>query len=411
MEELPTPEAPAGPRVPKGTRGDARVPGHNEPALPEQAPELFSADLGSIQVSEVRDLAAFDAMAAEWNGLVVRTDDQVFYRHEFVRCWLMHFAPTARLRVLVGRDVGGRLVALLPLRAQRGKQYGFPVRQLLSLTNKHSCRFDLLAEDPKGASRAFLAYLLKDKSWDVLRLADVPEGGAAWTMLDTAREAGLHCGTWQSARSPYLRLAPSAEAWQRQRGRSAKPLRRRRRRLEEKGSVTMEHFTGMEGLAERLAEGVELERSGWKAEKGTAIAQGTRRLGFYTDLARVAAESGWLGLYFLRLDGKAIAFQYGLAYAGRYLAMKPGYDEAYAEVSPGQLLTEGIIQDCIGRGMRELDLLGDDAPFKREWTEEVRPHHWLFIYRNSLRGRTMYRAKFRWVPVARKVVGKWVRRR
>jgi CelD/BcsL family acetyltransferase involved in cellulose biosynthesis len=411
MEELPTPEAPAGSCVPPGTRGEAGVPGHNEPTEPVPAPELFHADLESIQVSEVRDLAALDAMAAEWNALVVRTDDQVFYRHEFVRCWLIHFAPTARLRILVGRDAGGRLVALLPLRAQRGKQYGFPVRQLLSLTNKHSCRFDLLAEDPKSASRAFLAYLLKDTSWDVLRLADVPEGGAAWAVLDAAREAGLHSGTWQSARSPYMQLPSSAEAWQRQRGRSAKPLRRRRRRLEEKGQVTMERVTGAEGLAERLAEGVELERSGWKAQQGTAIAQGTRRLGFYTDLARVAAESGWLALYFLRLDGKAIAFQYGLEYSGRYLAMKPAYDEALSEVSPGQLLTEGLVQDCIGRGMREVDLLGDDAPFKREWTQVVRPHHWLFIYRNSFRARTMYRAKFRWVPVARRMVGKWVRRR
>lgn len=411
MEELPTPEAPAVPSVPGGTLGDAGPPEHNEPAAPVQEPVLFSAGPDAIQVREVRDLAAFDAIAGEWNALVVRTDDQIFYRHEFVRCWVMHFAPDARLRILTARDAGGRLVGLLPLRAKRGRQYGVPVRQLLSLTNKHSCRFDLVAEDPKSAGRAFLAYLAKDRTWDVLRLGDVPEGGAAWAMLEAAREAGMPSGTWLSARSPYVRLPASVDAWQRQRGRHAKPLRRRRRRLEERGQVTMERVTSAEQLSERLAEGVELERSGWKAQQGTAIAQGSRRLGFYTDLARAAAEAGWLGLYFLRLDGKAIAFQYGLEYAGRYLALKPAYDEAFAEVSPGQLLTEGLIQECIGRKVTELDLLGDDAPFKREWTDVVRPHHWLFIYRDSWRGRTMYRAKFRWVPVARRMVGKWVRRR
>ncbi|MFP2926782.1 GNAT family N-acetyltransferase [Pyxidicoccus sp. 3LG] len=372
---------------------------------------MYYARQRSFLVGEVRDLAGFDSLAPEWNALVERTDDQVFYRHEFLRCWLRNFAPEGRLRILTARDVNGRLVATLPLRATRGRQYGMPVRQLLSLTNKHSCRFDLLAEDPRRAGKAFLTYLLKDRSWDVLRLGDVPEGGSAWALLGAARKAGLPCGTWESARPPYLELPETVEAWQRERGRNAKPLRRRRRRLEERGRVTLERVTGGERLTERLAEGFALERSGWKAQRGTAIAQSQRRLAFYSDLAGVAAKAGWLGLYYLRVEKRAIAFQYGLEYGGRYLALKPGYDEAFAEVSPGQLLTEGLIQDCIRRGLTELDLLGDDAPFKREWTEVVRPHHWLFIYRDTLRGRALYRAKFQWAPVARSMVGKWVQRR
>ncbi|WP_223760178.1 GNAT family N-acetyltransferase [Myxococcus sp. RHSTA-1-4] len=411
MEELPFPRAPGAANVSRGTRAEAGVPGKNKVALGARRRAMYYARQGSIRVSEVRDLAGFHALAREWNDLVARTDDQVFYRHEYVSCWLRHFAPEARLRILTGRDLEGRLVAVLPLRAAWGRQYGLPARQLLSLTNKHSCRFDLLAEDPKRAGRAFLRHLLKDRSWDMLRLADVPEGGAAFAMLGAASKAGLPCGTWESARSPYLLLPGTVDAWQRERGKNAKPLRRRRRRLEERGRVTLERVTGGERLAERLAEGFALERSGWKARRGTAIAQSQKRLAFYTDLARVAARAGWLGLYSLRLDRRAIAFQYGLEYGGRYLAMKPGYDESFAEVSPGQLLTEELIQDCIGRGLAELDLLGDEAPFKREWTETVRPHHWLFIYRASLRGRALYQAKFRWVPVARRMVAKWVRRR
>ena len=409
MEELPTPDAPGAARVPPGPRVGVGVPGHNKTTAGRQR-ALFSARQ-DLRVSEVRDLAGFDALEAEWNDLVRHTDDQVFYRHEFLRCWLRHFAPKGRLRILTGRDAEGRLVAVLPLQAKPGKQYGMPVRQLLSLTNKHSCRFDLLAEDPRRAGTAFLGHLMKDPTWDVLRLADVPEGGSAFAILAEARRVGMPCGTWESAHSPYAVLPETVEEWQGERGRKSKPLRRRRRRLEERGPVTLERVTGGERLTERLAEGFALERSGWKAERGTAIAQSARRRAFYSDLADVAAKAGWLGLYFLRLDTQAVAFQYGLEYGGRYLAMKPGYDERFAEVSPGQLLTEGLIQDCIGRGVTELDLLGDDAPFKREWTDTVRPHHWLFIYRNSLRGRTMYRAKFRWAPVARRMVGKWVRRR
>ncbi|NOK18204.1 GNAT family N-acetyltransferase [Corallococcus carmarthensis] len=363
-----------------------------------------------LRVEEVRDLAAFDALEAEWNALVKRVDDQVFYRHEFVRCWLEHFAPGAALRILAARNAAGGLAAVLGLQEEQGHQYGVPVRQLSSLTNKHSCRFDLVAEEPKRAAVAFLSHLMGDPSWEVLRLSDVPEGGAAWELLNAARGAGMPWGAWPSARSPYLVLPATVAAWTKGRS-NAKPLRRRRRRLEEKGRVEIERVAGVEGLGSKLEEAFALEQSGWKAQEGTAIAQAEHRRGFYTGLARTAAERGWLGLYFLRLDARPIAFQYGLEYGGRYLAMKPGYDEALSEVSPSHLLTESLVQDFIGRGLSELDLLGDDAPYKREWTEQVRQHHWLFIYRDTWMGQTLQRSKFRWAPVAKRMVGRWVRRR
>ncbi|WP_199724573.1 GNAT family N-acetyltransferase [Corallococcus sp. AB011P] len=397
MEESPITDAVLGERVPSLPRLKAVEP-------------LTRGRVEPLCVAEVRSLAAFNALEAEWNALVKRADDQVFYRHEFVRCWLENFAPGAALRILTARNALGMLVAVLGLQEEQGHQYGVPVRQLSSLTNKHSCRFDLVAEEPRHAAVAFLSHLLGDPSWEVLRLSDVPEGGAAWELLNAARGAGMPWGAWPSARSPYLVLPPTVAAWTKGRS-NAKPLRRRRRRLEERGRVEVERVAEVEGLGSKLEEAFALEQSGWKAQEGTAIAQAEHRRGFYTGLAHTAAERGWLGLYFLRLDGRAIAFQYGLEYGGRYLAMKPGYDETLAEVSPGHLLTENLIQDCIGRGLGELDLLGDDAPYKREWTEQVRQHHWLFIYRDTWMGQTLQRSKFRWAPVAKRMVGRWVRRR
>ncbi|WP_223636870.1 GNAT family N-acetyltransferase [Corallococcus sp. EGB] len=397
MEESPITDAALGDRVPSRPR-------------PTAVEAVTRGRVEPLRVEEIRGLPAFDALAAEWNALVKRVDDQVFYRHEFVRCWIESFAPGAALRILAARNAMGTLVAVLGLQEEQGHQYGVPVRQLSSLTNKHSCRFDLVADEPKRAAVAFLSHLMGDPSWEVLRLSDVPEGGAAWELLHAARGAGMPWGAWPSARSPYLVLPSTVAAWTKGRS-NAKPLRRRRRRLEEKGRVEVERVSGVEGLDPKLEEAFTLEQSGWKAQEGTAIAQAQHRRVFYTGLARTAAERGWLGLYFLRLDARPIAFQYGLQYAGRYLAMKPGYDEALAEVSPGQLLTESLVQDCIARGLNELDLLGDDAPYKREWTEHARQHHWLFIYRDTWMGQTLQRSKFRWAPVAKRMVGRWVRRR
>lgn len=406
MEESPIPDAVLGERVPSLSREQVA---EEEPAW-KPVPRGVRGRTEPLRVEEVRDLEGFDALEAEWNALVIRADDQVFYRHEFVRCWLQSFAPGASLRILTARSGEGGLVAVLGLQEEQGHQYGVPVRQLTSLTNKHSCRFDLVAEEPKRAAVAFLSHLMGDPSWEVLRLSDVPEGGAAWALVNAARGAGMPWGAWPSARSPYLPLPPTVEVWTKGRS-NAKPLRRRRKRLEERGRVEVERVSGREGLEAKLEEAFALEQSGWKAQVGTAIGQAEARRDFYTALARTAAERGWLGLYFLRLNARPIAFQYGLAYGSRYLAMKPGYDETLGEVSPGHLLTESLVRDCIARGLSELDLLGDDAPYKREWAHEVRQHHWLFIYRDTWVGQTLQRSKFHWAPAAKRMVGRWVRRR
>jgi CelD/BcsL family acetyltransferase involved in cellulose biosynthesis len=361
-------------------------------------------------VLEVTDRTAFMALAPEWNTLVSSTADEPFFRHEFFRVWVDNFAPEARLRVLTLRDGEGRLGAALPLMAGRTLLLGMPVRQLSATANPHSCRFELLAREPRVAAEAFLAHLRRDDSWDVLQLTDVPEGGGGWSLYEAARAAGLPCGTWESLCSPYVPLPASWEAYQRTLASRFKAnCRRRRRKLEAWGRVELERVEGGLELEARLEEGFALEASGWKGRQGTAMSQDGRTRGFYSELAREAGYAGRLALYFLRLDGRAVAFQYGLRHGGRYFLLKLGYDESLGECSPGQLLMEEVLRDCLARGLREFDFLGPDMVWKRDWTDRVRRHIWLYIFKDSAFGRALCAAKFRWGPMAREVVTRWIR--
>ncbi|MBX5483738.1 MAG: GNAT family N-acetyltransferase [Myxococcaceae bacterium] len=362
------------------------------------------------RVVEVEGRAAFVALEAEWNALVRETDDQIFYRHEFIRVWVDNFAPTARLRVLTLRAQDGTLQAVLPLIERRTRMYGVPLRELCAAANLHSCRFDLIARDPKRAAEAFFDHLVQDRSWDLIRLTDVPEGGKAFALLAHAAACGHPTGVWQSLQSPYIPLPDTPAAlMDRLDSKFKANLRRRRKRLEEKGRVTFERVEGGAQLAAFLEEGLRLEQSGWKGRGGTAIAQDEATRGFYSELARNAEHLGVLALWFMRLDGRAVGFHYALQYAGRYLLLKPAYDEAIRECSPGQLLMEEVVKDCIGRGLPEFDFLGPDMPWKRDWTDHVRPHFWLYVFRRSPKGRALREAKFRWIPAIKERVATWKR--
>ena len=374
----------------------------SEPEAPR-----FSA---ALAVSEIRDRAGFIAIAAEWNALVTASDDQLFYRHEFLRTWLDHFAPAKAWRILIARNARGSLVGALPLIEEKTRMYGLPVRQLVAAANAHSCRFDLVASDPAHVSEAMIEHLVRDDSWDVLRLVDVPNGGAAWALHEYARARGMPVGTWHSLDSPYLPLPATHDALLASLHAKFKAnSRRRRNKLEAKGPVSFERVEGGPELSARLAEGFALERSGWKGQRGTAITQDAATRAFYAELARMAAAHGRLVLSFLRCARKAVAFQYGLTYGGRYLLLKPGYEEALKECSPGQLLMHEVVGDCIARGLRELDFLGPDMVWKRDWTDRTRAHAWLFVFRDTTLGRTLHDAKFGWIPAAKQTLRRWTK--
>ncbi|RYZ41326.1 MAG: GNAT family N-acetyltransferase [Myxococcaceae bacterium] len=361
-------------------------------------------------VVEVNDRAAFMSLEAEWNRLVETTSNELFYRHEFLRLWLDNFAAGSRMRVLLLRGPDGELSAALPLVEERTSMYGVPVRQLTSAANAHSCRFDIVARDPEAAADAFLTHLKQTGGWDVLRLTDVPDGGVGFRLLAEAKRRGMPVGEWESLQSPYVPLPAKKDAYFASLPSKFKAnCRRRRRKLEEKGKVTFECVSGGLDLEGSLEEGLLLEQSGWKGQRGTAMAQDGKTRGFYTELARDSAYRGRLALYFLRLDGRAVAFQYGLEYGKRYFLLKPGYDESLKECSPGQLLTEEVLAACLDRGLTEFDFLGPDMVWKRDWTDQVRKHTWLYVFNDTAFGRALCAAKFRWVPAAKEAVARWKR--
>jgi CelD/BcsL family acetyltransferase involved in cellulose biosynthesis len=361
-----------------------------------------SLEYDAVEAVERR---TFMAMEEQWNALVVATTNEPFYRHEFLRIWVSHFMPRARLEILTIRDGAGRLAAGLPLVKMRGFVCGVPTRLAVAPANSHSCRFDIIADDGAAAARALLSHLSADKTWDVIELTDVPENGNAWLLYSAAREAGFPVGAQESQQSPYLPLPQSYQEMERRMSTSFRAnLRRRHRKLEAIGTVEFEHVTGGADLRSRLDECFAIEESGWKGRNGTAIVQDTRTRGFYTDLAMTAAARKYLSLFFLKLNGRSIAFHYGFTYAGVYYMPKLGYDEEFKGCSPGLVLLDEIIKDCIARGVRVYDFLGPALEWKTQWSHQVRRHSHLYIFRNSLFGQALRAAKFGLIPAAKRLL-------
>jgi CelD/BcsL family acetyltransferase involved in cellulose biosynthesis len=362
---------------------------------------------GAYRVEELQGRAAFDALRGEWDAVLAEGPvDQPFQRHAFLAAWLDAFAPEGELRVLVARDAGGRAAGMVPLLEERAAG----TVTLRSPANDHSSRAEwILGADARGACEALWGYLRDRLRWDVLLLRDVPRHGPTSTAIEELARRDEHpVGRWESLVTPYLPLGGAPRDGQVS-SKFLGNLRRRMRRLEEQGAVSYRRVEGGDAVEPFLEAFFRLEAAGWKGRGGTAIAADPATLAFYRGLARAAAAEGWLALRALELDGRPIAMHFGLCHGRVYSLPKPAYDESLSACSPGQLLFREVLAECEARHLAELDFLGPDMPWKRDWAPSLRPHDFLYVYRPGLSGAARHALKFRVKPLAKEVLSWWRR--
>jgi CelD/BcsL family acetyltransferase involved in cellulose biosynthesis len=300
-------------------------------------------------------------VAGDWDALAARTGAPPFVRPGWIDAWCAAFGSGPLSIVCAWRD--GRLVGVLPLRRR--------ARALTSPTNAHTPAFGMLAED--AAVARLLARRTFARAPRHVHLTHLDAGDPALAELERiAAGAGYRLLRTTIQRSPVVALAGRSGPAVGLRAKDAANLRRRERRLAGQGRVEIEVSDGGRRLDDRLAEGLRLEGSGWKQQRGTAIASRADTRRFYGALARWARDEGLLRLAFLRLDGRGVAFQFGLQDAHAYWFLKGGYDPRAAAYAPGLLLAREMVDRAAAAGLERFEFLGDAEPWKLEWTRDCR---------------------------------------
>jgi len=315
-----------------------------------------------------------EPLADEWEELAEHTGVSPFRRPGWIGAWWRAFGR-GTLEILAMREEG-RLVAVLPL----GRRLG----ELSSTTNWHTPDFAPVVEDAR-ALRA-LAEELFARTPRRVSLAFVDGGEPTLPECrDAATSRGYRVLTRTLERSPFVRIEGDWEAYQRGLSRNVRgDARRRIRRLNEVGSMSVEVNDGRERLDDLLAAGFRTEAAGWKGARGTAIASQRDTETFYAEIAHWAAARGWLRLAFLRLDGRPVAFHYSLEHDGIHYFIKGGHDPSFDSFSPGKVLTYEMLLRAFSAGLQSYEFLGGDDPWKQMWTNSYRERMLFQAFERSL---------------------------
>lgn len=329
---------------------------------------------------------SIDAIADEWDALADRAGVSPFLRPGWHRAWWEAFG-SGRLEVCAWREKGA-LAAAVPVVRRAGGLH-VPV-------NWHTPEFGATAADSDAARALYGAVLGSRPPYASIRFVDESES----SLTDALRAHGYAIQARTLQESPYLPLSGGWDALPKSRERDYARLRRR---LAERGEVTLDVRDGSEDLDALLEEGFAIEGSGWKTEEGTAILSRPDTTLFYREMALWAASSGFLRLFFLRCGGRATAFELGLIDGGRYFFVKGGYDPEFRKQATGLLLMRDIIHWCCVEQLDTFEFLGAPDAQKLDWTSLVRRRMAVEAFAGGARGFTA-RAVFGARPLLRRAL-------
>ncbi len=164
-------------------------------------------------------------------------------------------------------------------------------------------------------------------------------------------------------------------------------LRRARRRLKKNGEVSFRIFSPASDQAPALLqEFMEVEHRSWKGENQSSLLSRPVLARFFSEYTLRSAQKGVLRMAFLYVDRKPVAGLLGVEEFNRFWVLKIGYDQRYANCSPGILVMHEVIKYAFEQGLERFEFCGWDAPWMHMWTKETRAYLSPLIYSLSLPG-------------------------
>ena len=109
---------------------------------------------------------------------------------------------------------------------------------------------------------------------------------------------------------------------------------------------------------------------------------------FVPGLIRICASRGWLRLGIAYYDGEPAAAQFWIVNNNRAIIFKLAYDEKFAKLSAGTLLTAYLMAHVLDKDkVHEVDyMIGDDA-YKKSWMSHRRERWGIIAYNaDTVRG-------------------------
>ena len=298
----------------------------------------------------------------------------------FTLPWYRNFvqtvlAPNDRLRIYTVDTTANPRVACaaLIMRCRDPGASWFGARTLSGLSNYYTSLFGPVIgpseSDVQDTLDALAAAIAGDEfRWDVVDLHPLAVDPPVFPGLITAfRNAGMLAQTYFCFGNWYLQVRDRsyAEYFEALPSQLKNTITRKRKQLEKSAKSRTVIYRDEAGLDEALRAYGQIYASSWKIPEPFPQ--------FIRGLCRACAELGWLRLGVVYIDEQPAAAQIWIVNAGIANIYKLAYDERYAKLSLGSILTAHLMEHVIDADkVHEVDYLTGDDAYKKDWMSDRR---------------------------------------
>jgi CelD/BcsL family acetyltransferase involved in cellulose biosynthesis len=340
----------------------------------ERAEEQLRIELISAE-------AELAALAPAWDELVgAMPRPTPFLLNAWLVEWWRHFGGDERLAVRAAFR-GDRLVAGLPLFVRR--------------------RLGLRTLEFVGGTKAALADVVVHPNEGDSTAAEVADAGNG-SDHDFANVFGLPAGSrlartpaWNDVRlierleAPVLDLSDGWDAVYERKfsARARQNRRRRRRQLEQLGSVELSIARRPEELGPAFDDAARLYALRWRGKReGSGLMSATGAAFYRSALLRLAGKDVPRVLT-LRLDGRPVAANVYLQLSQTLYGLVMAFDPAFARYAPGSEALHSTLEAAADEGVTRAEFLGAATGHKQQFTDRVEPIYQGIGLAQTLRGR------------------------
>jgi hypothetical protein len=291
-----------------------------------------------------------------------------------------------RIYSLPASNSSGAPQAALATLYKSAKSALFAPRKLSSLTSYYSSLFDMVsngADDRKSASELAKLIASDAPKWDEVELKPLDVDSPIFKALVEGLQAAgfvvqtFFCfGNWYSyvngrTFAQYLEGLPSV---------LKNTLARKKKKLEKSGRAKIQIITNNDGLDAAIEAYNKVYLASWKKPEPYPH--------FVPELIRKCSELGALRMGLVHIDGEPAAAQFWIVHNGNALIYKLAYDEKFADLSVGTILTATLMQHVIDVDrVAVVDYLTGDDSYKKDWMS-LRRERWGILAMNprTIRG-------------------------
>jgi CelD/BcsL family acetyltransferase involved in cellulose biosynthesis len=239
----------------------------------------------------------------------------------------------------IDRYAGGtsRLIGLLPV-ISAWRAYRLPLAALVNADPYGTLGTPLLDDGAAEDAARRMIQQAHDANMRALVLHDIPLDGAVLsTFTRVLARSNLKPRVLQSRTRAALDATRDAEVVLREAlgSKKLKELRRQRKRLADHGTLKFEVANTRDTIPRALRIFFALESSGWKADRGTAMAQHEGDVTFMRNATLALSARGQCEIVTLSAGDTPVASGVVLRHRDRAFWFKLGIDERFAKMSPG----------------------------------------------------------------------------